>query len=100
MIVIAGSFPIDGSKRDAVIEATNTVRAATLLEDGCHEYRFAFATDAPDTLLIFEEWRDQDALTPHMSAPHLNEFGAKVAAFVTGAPAISRYEVTDKGPLR
>ena len=100
MIVVAGSFPVDPAKRDDVIDAANTMRAATLLEDGCHEYRFAFATDDPGTLLVFEEWRDQEALTAHFGAPHMAEFGAKVGGFVTGAPAISRYEVTDKGPLR
>ena len=100
MIVVAGSFPVDLAKVDAINSAANTMRAATLQEDGCHEYRFAFATDEPSTLLIFEEWRDQDALTAHFSAPHMATFGAAVAEFVTGAPALLRYEVTSKGPLR
>lgn len=100
MIVVAGAIPVDGSQIAAITEAANTVRAATLLEDGCHEYRFSFATDDPNVVLVFEEWRDQDALTAHLSASHLAEFGAKMAGFVTGAPALSRYEVTDKGPLR
>lgn len=100
MIVVAGSFPVDPTKVDAINEAVNTMRAATLDEDGCAEYRFGFATDDPNTLLIFEEWRDQDALTKHFSAPHMAEFGAKVASFVTGAPSVFRYDVTTKGPLR
>lgn len=100
MIVVAGAFPVDASKADAITEAANTMRAATLQEDGCHEYRFSFATDDPNVVLIFEEWRDQEALSKHSAAPHMAEFGAKVATFVTGAPTISRYEVTDKGPLR
>ncbi|MCU1395072.1 MAG: antibiotic biosynthesis monooxygenase [Ilumatobacteraceae bacterium] len=100
MIVITGSFPIDRSQEDAINEACNTVRVATLQEDGCHEYRFAYATDAPGTLLIVEEWRDQEALTAHMKAPHLVTFGAAIGGFVVGAPELFRYEVTDKGPLR
>ena len=100
MIVIAGAFPVDGTKGAEITAAANTMRAATLHEDGCHEYRFSFATDDPNVVLIFEEWRDQEALTEHFGAPHMAEFGAKVATFVTGAPTISRYEVTDKGPLR
>ena len=100
MIVVAGAFPVDGSQIAAITQAVNTARTATLLEDGCHEYRFSFAADDPNVVLIFEEWRDQDALTAHLGAPHLVEFGAQMAGFVTGAPALSRYEVTDKGPLR
>ena len=100
MIVVAGSFPVDVSKRDEIIDAVNTMRAASLAEDGCHEYRFGFATDEPGTLLIIEEWRDQDALSAHFATAHVATFGAQVGGFVTGAPALSRYEVTDKGPLR
>jgi len=100
MIVVAGAFPVDGSKAAEITDAANTMRVATLQEDGCHEYRFSFATDDPNTVLVFEEWRDQEALTKHFAAPHMAEFQAKVGTFVTGAPTISRYEVTDKGPLR
>lgn len=100
MIVISGAFPVDGSKADEITAAANTMRAATMQEDGCHEYRFSFAIDDPSTVLIFEEWRDQEALTAHFGAPHMAEFGAKVATFVTGAPKLSRYDVTAKGPLR
>jgi quinol monooxygenase YgiN len=100
MIVILGSFPVDGAQAEVISDAANTMRAATLQEDGCHEYRFGFATDDLNTVLVTEEWRDQDALTAHFSAPHMAEFGAKMAGFVTGAPELSRYEVSSKGPLR
>jgi quinol monooxygenase YgiN len=100
VIVIAGAFAVDGTQVATITAAVNAMRAATLQEDGCHEYRFSFATDDPDIVLIFEEWRDQESLTAHMSAPHMATFGAQMAGFVTGAPSLSRYEVTDKGPLR
>ena len=100
MIVVAGNFPIDVARADELSELCSAVRAATLQEDGCHEYRFSFAADSPGTLMIFEEWRDQESLTAHLGAAHLAEFGSKIGAFVQGAPSIFRYEVTDKGPLR
>lgn len=100
MIVIAGAFPVDGSKAEAITAAANTMRAATLQEDGCFEYRFSLAIDDPNVVLIFEEWRDQDALTAHFGAPHMAVFQQAVAGFVTGTPTLSRYEITSKGPLR
>lgn len=100
MILVAGVFPVDRAHEEAITAAANTMRAATLQEDGCFEYRFSFATDDPNVVLIFEEWRDQDALTTHFSAPHMAVFQKAVAGFVTGAPSMSRYEVTTKGPLR
>ena len=76
------------------------LRKALLQEDGCFEYRFSFAIDDPNVVLIFEEWRDQEALTAHFGAPHMAVFQQAIAGFVTGAPSVSRYEVTTKGPLR
>ena len=100
MIVVAGVFPIDPTKAEAITAAANAMRAATLQEDGCFEYRFSFAIDDPNVVLIFEEWRDQEALTAHFGAPHMAVFQQAIAGFVTGAPSVSRYEVTTKGPLR
>lgn len=100
MIVIAGAFPVDGSKRDAITAAANEMRTATLAEDGCVEYRFSFATDDPNTVLVFEEWRDQDVLTAHFAAPHMAVFQGLIVDFLVGRPQVSRYEVSGKGPLR
>ncbi len=100
MIVIAGAFPVDGSKRAAIIEAANVMRGATVAEDGCVEYRFSFATDDENTVLVFEEWRDQDALTAHFATPHMAVFQGLIVEFLVGRPVVSRYEVSRKGPLR
>jgi quinol monooxygenase YgiN len=55
MIVIAGAIPVDGSKHVEIVDAANAMRLATLDEDGCNEYRFSFATDNPNMMLIIEE---------------------------------------------
>ena len=99
MIVITGVIPIDGSKRDQVVQIVNTMRAATLLEDGCAQYRFSFATDEPNTLLIIEEWRDQKALTLHFGTPHMAAMQAEMPNIVVGAPVLTRYVVESKGSL-
>ena len=100
MILVAAAVPVDASKRELIVEATNTMRNATLAEDGCVEYRFSFAIDNPNVVLIFEEWRDQDALTAHFAAPHMAVFQAALGQVVTAAPVVTRYEALSKGPLR
>jgi quinol monooxygenase YgiN len=100
MIVVTGSIPVDGSQVAAITAAANAMRAATLLEDGCHEYRFAFAIDDADTVVVVEEWRDQDALNAHFASAHMAEFQAALATLVTGPPSVVKYEVSSKGPLR
>ncbi|MEO6123926.1 MAG: putative quinol monooxygenase [Ilumatobacteraceae bacterium] len=99
-IVVAGTFPVDGSQAAALSAAANAMRVATLQEDGCIEYRFSFATDDANTMMVFEEWRDQDALTAHFGAPHMAIFQAAMAGFVSGAPVVDKFAVTGKGPLR
>ena len=100
MIIVASAVPVDASKHDLIVEATNTMRNATLAEDGCVEYRFSFAIDDPSVVLIFEEWRDQEALTAHFSAPHMAVFQSVLGKVVTAAPVVTRYEASNKGPLR
>lgn len=99
-IVLAGTFPIDGSQAAALATAANEMRAATLQEDGCIEYRFSFPTDDANTMLVFEEWRDQDALTAHFAAPHMVVFQAAMAGFATGASVVNKFAVSAKGPAR
>src|SRR4051812_24458595 len=74
MLVIQGTITIDPTKRDRTIEACNTMRAATITEPGCLGYRFGFATDDPDVLMVAEQWESEEALVPHMSSPHMAEF--------------------------
>lgn len=99
-IIVAGTFPVDGSQAGGLSAAANEMRAATLAEDGCIEYRFSFSTDDANTMMVFEEWRDQDALTAHFGAPHMAVFQAAMAGFVTGAPVVNKFAVSGKGPLR
>ena len=99
MIVIAGTFPIDGSKKDEIAAVVTTAREATLAEDGCVEYRLSFPGDDENTMLIFEEWRDAEALGAHGTGENVKSFGRAIRGFLTGKPALSIYEVTTKGPL-
>lgn len=99
MIVIAGAIPINGAKRNEVTQAVNAMREATLAEDGCGEYRFSYATDDPDMLLIVEEWRDQDALDAHFLTTHMATLQAQIPQFVAGVPNVAKYEVASKGKM-
>jgi quinol monooxygenase YgiN len=100
MIIITGTIPVDGSKTDAIREACNTAREATLQEDGCANYRFAISTDDPNTLIVTEEWRDEDALAAHGKSPALAALGKAMGDFVTGRPELYRIDGGTKGPLR
>jgi len=99
MIVIQGTITTKPEKRDATIEACNTMRAATITEPGCLAYRFGFSTDDPTVLLVTEQWENEDALTPHIASPHMAAFGAAIGDIVGGPVDVTRFEIASSGPL-
>jgi quinol monooxygenase YgiN len=99
MIVIQGTLPIRPDAHEAAAQAAAEMRAATLEERGCHLYRFGFATDDPNTLLVMEQWEDDEALAAHAASPHMARFGEAIGGLIAGAPDVNRFEVSTWGPL-
>jgi len=99
MIVIAGEVRVRPDKREQVQRAAQEMMAATLREPGCRAYRFSAALDDPNHIFIFEEWESLDALGAHFQSPHMATFQALLPGVLAGAPALTRYEVTDKATM-
>ena len=81
MILVAGTVKYQAGAIAKLKTAMQTVVAATRREDGCINYDFAVDVTAPDTLIIFERWRDQKALDTHIQSAHVAEWrkaGAEV----------------------
>ena len=70
MIQINGTIKlgrsIDAATRKAIVEMVRASRA----EDGCLDYAFAGDLADPDTLILFERWRDRAALDAHGKSEH------------------------------
>ena len=71
-----------GQLRSALIQ----LAAATRAEAGNICYRLHETAD-PDEFVIYEQWRDSEALDQHMQTPHLTEFLADERKLLAGAPA-------------
>lgn len=69
MIILAGHLK---TSPDLVVELADTLRTLvepTLKEDGCLAYHFALDSIEAGTVLVYERWRDQDALSVHLGLP-------------------------------
>ena len=69
MLILAGHLK---TRPDLVAELAATLRTLvepTLKEDGCLNYHFAVDCSEDGTVLVYERWRDQDALAAHLSQP-------------------------------
>ena len=71
MLILAGHLK---TRPDLVAELAATLRTLvepTLKEDGCLNYHFAIDRSEEGTVLVYERWRDQDALVAHLTQPSI-----------------------------
>lgn len=99
MIQINGTIKlgttIDAATQKAIIELVRASRN----EDGCLDYTFARDLADPDTLVLFERWRDRAALDAHMQSPHMAEFQTVMAANPPASRDLRIYETDEGQPL-
>ncbi len=99
MIQINGTIKlgrtIDAATRKAIVEMVRASRA----EDGCLDYAFATDLADPDTLVLFERWRDQAALDAHGKSAHMAEFQKVMADNPPASRDIRIYETDQGSPL-
>ncbi|MXO51092.1 antibiotic biosynthesis monooxygenase [Erythrobacter gaetbuli] len=99
MIQINGTIklgkPMDAATRKAMVEMVRASRA----EDGCLDYAFAEDLADPDTLILFERWRDRDALAAHGQSAHMAEFRGVMAANPPVSRELRVYETDEGEPL-
>ena len=100
MIQINGTIrlgrSIDAATRKAIAEMVRASRA----EDGCIDYAFASDLADPDTLILFERWRDQAALDAHGKSDHMAAFQEFMGANPPEASDLRIYDTDEGQPLR
>ena len=52
------------------------LQQAVRSEDGCLQYDYHISCEAPDAVVLLEQWRDSDALAAHTVQPHMKDIGA------------------------
>lgn len=93
MIVVAGKVAIRPERREDAIRAALAMAEATRKEAGCLTYQFSADLADPSTILIFEEWESDEALTRHFQTEHMRVFRAGLPQLLAGPPSIKRYAV-------
>ena len=70
MISFAVRLKFAPEDRDDVAETLRVLAAASRQEPGCVSYIPHFLEDDPDTVLIYEQYRDAKALAAHRESEH------------------------------
>lgn len=69
MIILAGHLKTSPALVEELAAALGSLVANTVKEDGCLDYHFAIDDKAAGSILVYERWRDQDALNTHLALP-------------------------------
>jgi quinol monooxygenase YgiN len=82
VLIIAGHIRTQPSQVEALTRDLKAGVPRTLKEDGCLAYHFALDDAAAGNILVYERWRDQAALTAHLSTPEIAAFMGRWAGKV------------------
>ena len=92
MIIVMGHAKLGPGEIDRLGDAMATQIAATLAEDGCLHYGYSRDVLEPDTMIISERWRDNDAIAAHFASPHMAAFNAVLASAKVLEVSVKAYE--------
>ena len=95
MIVVNGTIQTDEANIERLKAAIATMEAASLAEEGCHDYTFSIELNNPDTLRITERWDSMQALESHFKTPHMAIFQAELARHPPGSSKVYFFEATE-----
>jgi quinol monooxygenase YgiN len=93
MIIVHGSIPIRPDSRERALELARSMTEATQSEVGCISYDFYVGLSDPNTLMLFQEWENMDALMGHFQTEHMDEFLRELPNVVSGEITTRRYAV-------
>lgn len=88
MITLIARLPVMEGRMDEALGAFKELMSRVAQEEGTVLYSLNVEKASPNTLVVVEQYRDEDSLKFHSSTPYFKEFFAKSASFTTGKPEI------------
>jgi len=99
MIIVSGTLRLAESDIDAAMALGATMAEASLAEEGCSAYGFWQNPSDPTQVRVFEEWASEEDLGTHFATPHMADFMTGLGQLSISEMDLSKYTVSDKGPL-
>lgn len=88
MITLVARLPIMDGKMDEALGEFKKLMSEVAKEEGTVLYSLNVEKANPNTLVMVEQYKDEDSLKFHSSTSYFKEFFAKSASFTTGKPEI------------
>jgi quinol monooxygenase YgiN len=74
MVTFTVRMRFTGEDRTQVVEILKNLAVASRQEPGCATYIPHFIEDDPDTILIYEQYKDKAAFEAHRASPHFQKY--------------------------
>jgi len=88
MITVIAKLPIMEGKIEEALGEFKILMSKVVTEDGTVLYSLNKEKFNPNTLVVVEQYKDEDAFNFHSSTPHFKEFFAKSVSFIAGKPEV------------
>jgi quinol monooxygenase YgiN len=88
MLTVIAKMPIKEGKMDEALKEVKGLLVEVAKEQGTVLYSLNVEKANPNTLVVVEQYTDQDALNFHSSTPYFKEFFTKARVLLGGAPEI------------
>ena len=96
MLVIVATLKAQSGKEDELVAVmTDLVKAVRENEPGALDYTFHRSQKDASTFMVYEKYKDGEAMQAHMAAPHFQEAGKKMGALLEGGLGIETFEVVE-----
>ena len=98
-VVVHGWIDFAPEHRDAALHELAPAVAASRQEAGCLDYSFSPDPDLPGRVRVFEHWTSDDALTEHLTLPHVLRLRAALAPLTRTGRSMTHATVAASRPM-
>lgn len=98
-IIIAGTIELDPDTRDTALAEALPFILGARTQRGCMEYSFCADGARAGTVVVLEQWADEDALRDHFAGPHYRSMREHLAASGLLDAAVAKHRVDLTEPV-
>ena len=95
MIIVKGSIPVKAERRDEAVALVQALAEASRAEQGCLSYEVYLRADAPETIVIWQQWDSLDALEDHFASDHVDHFLDAIPDLIEGEVTSAQFDVQE-----
>ncbi|MGB8957208.1 MAG: putative quinol monooxygenase [Tumebacillaceae bacterium] len=96
MIIIHAHIKVAAQHRDEFLQKAQSVLAGSQAEEGNIIYRLCEDAQEPNSFIMVEQWKDQQAIEFHRQTPHFIQFGNDTKGLLAAPVRADIFEVVDR----